>query len=132
MFLLRDALSRRPRSSDFYVGEVACAFNKTSTCEETLQKVLAAEHKPTVAKQIHQMLAAVALREGRHRRALQEIDALLLVDPNDSDAKGSRPLIEVLSRFPDQAVQGASKATVQMDDGKLPLLINGTRASYFF
>jgi hypothetical protein len=78
------------------------------------------------------MLAAVALREGRYRRALQEIDALLLVDPNDSDGKGSRPLVEVLSNFPDQAVQGASKATVQMDNGKLPLLINGTRASYFF
>src|SRR6516162_638770 len=132
MFLLRDALSRRPRSSDFYVGEVACAFNETSTCEETFQKVLAAEPKPAAAKQIHQMLAGVALREGRYRRALQEIDALLLVDPNKSDAKGSRPLIEVLSRFPDQAVQGASTATVQMDDSKLPLLINGTRASYFF
>ena len=131
MFLLRDALSRRPRSSDFYVGEVACAFNETSTCEETFQKVLAAEPKPAAAKQIHQMLAGVALREGRYRRALQEIDALLLVDPNKSDAKGSRPLIEVLSRFPDQAVQGASTATVQMDDSKLPLLINGTRASYF-
>jgi hypothetical protein len=105
---------------------------KRQRAREPFQKVLAAEPKPTVAKRIHQMLAAVALREGRYRRALQEIDALLLVDPNDSEAKGSRPLIEVLSQFPDQAVQGASTATVQMDDGKLPLLINGTRASYFF
>jgi gag-polyprotein putative aspartyl protease len=132
MFVLRDALRRYPRPSDFYAGEVLCAFNDTATCEEKFKKVLATDGKSAAAKQIHHILGAVALREGRYKRSLQEIDALLALDPNDTDAKGSRPLIEVLSRFPDQAVQGATKATVQMDDGKLPLLINGKQASYFF
>jgi hypothetical protein len=58
----------------------------------------------------------------------------LAADPNDQDAKDTRPLLEVLSHFPDQAVpeNGISKATAQLDDLNLPLLINGRKASYFF
>jgi hypothetical protein len=132
LFLLRDTLGTYRGPSDFYAGEVACAFNDTATCEEKFRKVLATQPKSATAKQIHHILAAVALREGRYGRSLQETDALLAIDPNDSDAKSSGPLLEVLSRFPNQAVQGDSKATVQLDDGKLPILINGEKASYFF
>src|SRR5438445_8860785 len=123
MFLLRDALSRHPRSSDFYSGEVACAFNDTATCEQKFKNVLAAEPKSTEAKQIHDILANVAMREGRYAGCLHEIDALLAIDPNDSDAKSTRPFIEALSHFPDQSAQdgGNSKTSVHMDDGKLPL-----------
>jgi gag-polyprotein putative aspartyl protease len=133
-FLLRDALMRHPRLSDFYEGEVACAFNDTATCEQRFKKVLDIEPKSAATKKIHHILAYAAMREGRYARSLHEIDALLAIDPNDRDAKDTRPFIEALSHFPDQAVQvsGASKATVQMDKGKLPLLINGKKASYFF
>ena len=134
MFLLRDALTRRPQSPAFYAGEVACAFNNTATCEEKFKKVLALEPKSATAKQVHHILAYVAMREGRYERSLHEIDAVLALDPNDSDANGTRPFMEALSHFPDQAVQvrGTSKARVHMDGGKLPLLINGKKASYFF
>ena len=133
MFLLRNALSRHPKSSDFYAGEVACAFNDTPTCEGKFKRVLAGEPKSNTAKQIHHILAYAAMREGRYGRSLQEMDALLAIDPNDSDAKGTRPFVEALSQFPDQAVQrsGGNKVTVQMDDGRLPLVINGKKASYF-
>jgi hypothetical protein len=134
MFLLRDALSRHPHSSDFYEGEVACAFNDTATCEQFFKKVLAVEPTSATAKQIHHILAYAAMREGRYARSLREISALLAIDPNDPDAKDTRPFIEAVSHFPDQAVNtsGAGKATVQMDAGKLPLVINGRKASYFF
>src|SRR6202050_593057 len=133
MFLLRNALSRHPKSSDFYAGEVACAFNDTPTCEGKFKRVLAGEPKSNTAKQIHHILAYAAMREGRYGRSLQEMDALLAIDPNDSDAKGTRPFVEALSQFPDQTVQrsGGNKVTVQMDDGRLPLVINGKKASYF-
>ena len=45
MFLLRDALSKYPHRSDFYAGEVACAFNDTATCEDNFRKVLATTPK---------------------------------------------------------------------------------------
>jgi len=133
MFLLRDAVSRHPQASDFYSGEVACAFNDTAACEEKFKLVLAAEPKSPAAKRIHHMLAYAALREGRYARALREMDALLALDPQDGDAKDTRPFVEGLSHFPDQAVEvsSATRATVQMNDGKLPLLINGKKASYF-
>jgi len=134
MFLLRDALSKHARASDFYAGEVACAFNDTATCEEKFKNVLAVEPTSPQAKQIHDILANIAMREGRYGRCLHEIDALLAVDPSNSDAKTTRPFIEILSHFPDQAVRksGNGKTSVHMNDGKLPLLINGGKASYFF
>jgi hypothetical protein len=133
MFLLRDALNKHRRPSDFSAGEVACAFNDTPTCEEDFKRVLAVAPKSTTAKQIHHILAYAAMREGRYRDSLREMDALLSIDPNDSDAKSTRPFIEALSQFPDQAVHrsGTNKVTVQMDDGKLPLVINGKKAAYF-
>jgi hypothetical protein len=134
MFLLRNGLSRHPGSSDFYAGEVAWTFNDTPTCEERFKTVLAVEPKSNTAKQIHHILAYAAMREGRYGRSLREMDALLAIDPNDSDAKSTRPFIEALSHFPDQAVlqrSGTDKVTVQMEDGRLPLVINGKKAGYF-
>jgi hypothetical protein len=53
MFLLRDALRRYPRPSDFCAGEVSCAFNDTAKCVEKVKKVLANNGKPAAAEQIH-------------------------------------------------------------------------------
>jgi predicted aspartyl protease len=134
MFLLRDELNRNPGSPDFYSGEVACAFNEMPTCEEKFKKVIAAEPNSIEAKQAHHILAYASLREGRYGRSLSEIDAVLAIDAKDADANETRPFFEALSHFPDQKVQesGTGKAAVQMDGGKLPLLINGRKASYFF
>jgi hypothetical protein len=133
MFLLRNSLNKHRRPSDFSAGEVACAFNDTPTCEEDFKRVLAVAPKSITAKQIHHILAYAAMREGRYRDSLREMDTLLSIDPNDSDAKSTRPFIEALSQFPDQAVHrsGTNKVTVEMDDGKLPLVINGKKAAYF-
>ena len=132
LFLLRDALSTDPRGPDYYQGEVACAFNETTLCEEKFRKVLNGNLKGTEAEHIHHILAAVALRQGEYKRSLQELDALLTLNPNDSDAQGSRPLIETLSHFPDQQARGATTASAQLEDGRLPVMINGQKASYFF
>lgn len=132
IFALRDRIQMHPQVSDFYAGEVACAFNDIAKCEQRLRDVLASKPDPDTAKQVHNILAGVALRQGQYRRALQEIDALLVISPSDTDARESRPIAEAMSRFPDQSVQGASRANIRMDKDKLPLLINGKKASYSF
>jgi len=38
MFLLRDALSKHARASDFYAWEVACAFNGHSDLRKEVQE----------------------------------------------------------------------------------------------
>jgi predicted aspartyl protease len=131
-FLLRNALSTYPQAPEFYQGQVACAFNELTACEQKFKKVLAVNPKGKEAEQVHRTLAAVALRQGQYKRCLQEVDALLALNPNDSDANGSRPLIEALSHFPDLQVQGANAAAAQLEDGRLPVLINGQKASYYF
>jgi predicted aspartyl protease len=132
MFWLRDEVARNPASPDFYTGEVACAFNDVVTCQEKFKKVTSVASSPT-AKNAHHILAYALLREGRFARALHELDALLAIDPKDSDANDTRPFFEVLSHFPDQTVpkNSASKATVHLHDGEVPLLINGKKAFYF-
>jgi predicted aspartyl protease len=134
MFLLRDEIRRHPVLPDFYAGQLACAFNDIATCEARFKNVIATDPKSSAAKQARHTLAYALFREGRYARSFNEIEALLKIDSKDADALGTRPFFEALSHFPDQAVQenGTTKATVQMDDGKLPLLINGQKASYFF
>ena len=88
MFLLRDALSRERHPAGFLAAQVACAFNDTTACEDKFKKILATQTGPATAKQIHHILASAALRQGRYRRAWQELDALLAIDPNDADARG--------------------------------------------
>jgi hypothetical protein len=134
MFLLRDAVSHLPRHSGFYQGEVACAFNNTVHCDDIFKQVLAAGPEAATAKQIHHIWAYVALRNGEYAHAMREMDALVLIDPQDSDAADTQPFVKALSGFPDQAIArgSLSKVTVQLKGGKLPVVINGKSASYFF
>jgi hypothetical protein len=134
MFLLRDHLSGRSGTSGFYKGQVECAFNDARACQLTFDRLLAVYPRSSFAKEIHHILAYTALRQGQYARALREMDALLALDPQDSDAIGTRPFVKALTEFPDQAIEprSADRIAVQMDGGKLPLWINGKRASYFF
>ncbi|HEY6328488.1 MAG TPA: aspartyl protease family protein, partial [Blastocatellia bacterium] len=121
------------RASDFYRGEVAAAFNDTPAAEESFKRVLANHPHPAIAKRIHEILGSAALREGRYVLALSETDALLAVDPTDQDAKDTRPLLELLSHYPDEAVEqnGVTTATVQAVEANLPVSINGKTAAYY-
>ncbi len=69
-------------------------------------------------------LLAINLRGNDAESVAQEVN----------DARDTRPFVEALSHFADQAVResSASTATVRLDDGNIPLLINGKKASYFF
>lgn len=133
-FRLRDAVAARHGGPDFYTGQVACAFNQTDLCEETFKSVLSAGPASATAKQIHHILAYVALRQGRYVDALHEFDAILAIDSSDSDAKDTRPIVEGLSHFPDAFAQVDHRngTVVRMNGGKLPLLINGRKAAFYF
>ncbi|HKR31741.1 MAG TPA: aspartyl protease family protein [Terriglobales bacterium] len=134
-FRLRDAVgARQTATTDFYTGEVACAFNQTAACKEAFKRVLSANSTSATAKQIHHILAYVALREGRYTDALRQFDAILAIDPNDSDARDTRPIVEGLSHFPNTFAQTGDRnnPVVHMDGGKLPLAINRHKAFFYF
>ena len=66
-----------PAQVTFTLGKLHAPSMDTATCEEKFKNVLAVEPTPPEAKQIHNILANIAMREGRYRRCLHEIDALL-------------------------------------------------------
>ena len=69
---------------------------------------------------------------GNIERRLGEVKAILAQRPNDADALGGRALLEALSRFPDQTVEGAGTASLDLANGGVPFSANGLRATYWF
>src|SRR5579872_3918739 len=129
-FELRDSVARGGASL-FYQGAVACAFNDLHRCEKKLGAVIKARPNSDDAFQAHDVLANAYLRQGKYRKTLAQIDALLAIRPNDSGALGDRPLLAALGEFPDQEVARRRPATLKLLDG-LPISIHAVQATYWF
>lgn len=130
-FELRDAVARGSGSL-FYEGAVACAFSDLHQCERKLGAVIKSRPRSDDAIEAHRLLSHAYLRGGRYREALVHADAGLALKPGDSDLQSDRPLLAILSGFPEQTVGHKRFATVQLQDAGLPISINGTRATYWF
>jgi len=84
------------------------------------------------AVEAHRILASFYLRSGKYRQAFGEVTAILSERPNDSDALGGRALLESLSRVPDEKVEGAGTALLNLANGGIPFSVNGMQATYWF
>ena len=129
-FELRDVVQKGGASA-FYEGAVACAFNDLRRCEKKLQAVFNSAPRSNEAVEAHRVLASAYFTHGEYKKALAQLDALLAVRPNDSDASGGRPVIAILAESPDQELTGRH-TNVELQDGGLPLSINGVQATYWF
>ena len=124
-FELRDFVGKGGASA-FYQGAVACAFNDLRRCDKKLRAVFTSE-----AVEAHRILASAYFTHGKYKKALAQVDAILALRPNDSDASSGRPVIAVLAQSPDQEFAGGH-TTVDVRDGGLPFSINGVGATYWF
>jgi predicted aspartyl protease len=129
-FELRDAVAKGGAPA-FYQGVVACALNDLRGCEKKLQPVFESEPHSDQAIEAHRTLASAYLTHGDYKRTLAQVDALLGVRPDDSDASGDRTLLAELARFPDQKIT-LRHSTVELQDGGLPFSIHGVQATYWF
>jgi len=111
---------------------VACAWNDLQRCERKLAPVIKSRPQSDEALQAHRLLSYAYLRQGKYREALAQADAVLALKPGDSDVLGDRPLLAVLSEFPELEVAHGRSTTLQLKDGGLPIAINGVRATYWF
>lgn len=102
-FALRDAV-RKTDAPLFYRGAVACVFNDVRQCEKNFKAVIGSQPRSEQAHAAHSLLAAVYLRYGQYRKALSQVDGMLVLEPDDSDAKSVRPLLAALNRSPDQSI----------------------------
>ena len=130
-FELREVVAKGG-ASRFYQGAVACAFNDLHQCEKKLKSVIKSQPRSDEAFHAHEILASAYLREGKYRRALAHVDALLALQPEDSDAQNTRPLLATLSEFPDQQMTKRASTTLKLEENGLPLSIHGERATYWF
>jgi predicted aspartyl protease len=130
-FELRDSVVGRstPR---FYQGVVACAFNKIPRCEKELEAVIRFRPRSNDAVHALRRLASVYLSHGRYREALTQVNAVLAVKPDDSDALDVRPLLAVLSEYPDQSLRRRRSTTLHLQEGGLAFSIHGVTGTYWF
>lgn len=130
-FELRDAVAK-DAAPLFYQGAVACAFNDLQRCEKKLASVIKSRPQSDEALQAHRLLTYAYLRQGKYRESLAHADAVLALKPGDSDVQGDRPLLDLLSEFPEQVVEHRDSTTLQLQEAGLPISINGVRATYWF
>jgi tetratricopeptide (TPR) repeat protein len=130
-FELRDSVVKGTAPL-FYQGAVACAFNDLQRCEKKLEPVIRSVPQSKDAIEAHRLLASAYLRQGKYRQALAHVNAVLALKPGDSDAQGDRPLLAILSEFPEQKVAQRHFTTLQLQDAGLPISINGVRATFWF
>src|SRR5580693_4534417 len=100
-FELRDSVTKGVASA-FYQGVVACAFNDARRCQKKLGAVIRSHPKSDEAIEAHRRLASLYLTHGKYREALVQVDAVLALRTDDSDARDIRPLLTTLSESPDQ------------------------------
>jgi predicted aspartyl protease len=128
-FELREAVAQKGGTS-FDRGAVECAFSQLSECETDLHGAMGSPDKQ-IAIEAHRILISAYFRTGQYKAAQKEADALLALNPNDSDTKGDYPLLKLLGQSPDQAVQNGSSALHIQEHG-LPVFINAKPATYWF
>ncbi len=130
-FELRDSVEKGG-APVFYQGVVACAFNDSRRCEKKLAAVIRTQPKSEEAIEAHRRLASLYLTHGKYREALAQVDAVLLLRPDDSDARDVHPLLATLSQFPDQEMAHRAATTLELQEGGLPFSIHGVQATYWF
>ena len=130
-FELRDVVLKG-NAPLFYQGAVACAWNDLHRCEKKVAVVIKSRPQSDEALQAHRLLTYAYLRQGRYREALAQADSVLALKPGDSDVQGDRPLLAVLSEFPEQEVTHRPVTTLKMQEAGLPITINGMQATYWF
>lgn len=129
-FDLRHAVATKP-APPFYRGAVECAFNDVRRCEKDLRSFLKTDSRSDLALEAHRILINAYYRRGQNKKALEQVDAALKLKPDASDVLGRRPLISVLSDFPDQAAT-LHPSSLKLADGGLPFSINGVQGTYWF
>jgi predicted aspartyl protease len=129
-FELRDSM-RKGKTTAFYQGAVACAFNDMRRCEKKFRDVFNSAPRSDDAVEAHRTLGSAYLTHGEYKRALAQVDAILAVRPTDADALSDRPVLAALADTTDQQIAGRHTA-VQLEDGGLPFSINGVHATYWF
>jgi predicted aspartyl protease len=131
-FELRDVIARE-KAPEFYHAVVATAFGDPQA-EKLLQAVVDKAPHSRDAIEARDLLINIALRSGRYRQALQQINAALALDPKEAGMENAKAIFTPLAQFSDMQVidRGTADLQFRMEDGNLfvPVTIEGRTAYY--
>ncbi|MGD0940726.1 MAG: retropepsin-like aspartic protease [Terracidiphilus sp.] len=105
-----------------------------SAAERELKTVIRKVPHSESSYRAHAHLVSMYFREGRSRKALEQLNQMLAEKPDAEDVKAIHPLFEVLARHPDQTVVSNRPSTLQAEtiEGNLflPVTANGIAGYY--
>lgn len=134
-FKLNTAVERG-NVAPFFRAAMECVLNKTDACEREMAAVIQADRGSDFEYEAYSQLTALYLRQGKYRHALEQIEAMLRLRPNDADARNVGVLLKAASAAPEQQVAHPGPAHVPwVAPGKsltIPASIDGHRVKYFF
>lgn len=132
-FKLRDAVQAK-RTSAFYRGVVASAFNDVKQAEKNLKSFIKSAPEPEQVSDARALLIYIYQRAGHYRQAFSEIERALAVEPDDAGLKNARALFGALSQYPEQTVveRRFSRIRYSMKGGNMfiPVGVNLKSANY--
>src|SRR5258708_21701315 len=83
----------------FYQGAVACVFNDLQQCEKKLKTVINASPRSDDAFRSHDLLANAYLRQGKYRKALAQVDAMLALQARCCGCQKRSPAAHIAWRI---------------------------------
>lgn len=132
-FELRTAVGQANAPS-FYRGAIAASFNDPELAQKHLDSVILSAPRSDDAYRARELLTYLFMRSGRYHRALEQIEAMLSVKPDDASAQNAHLLLAALGRYPEQSVttRRYSRASYRISDGNLflPVVVNGKSSTY--
>jgi predicted aspartyl protease len=144
MFELRRALDGQRSDSEetvFYRAIIACRFGREADGIALLQKFLATNPSPEMARNAHEEIAEASERLGRYRVSEQEWAAALQQTPSDDPDReengNTRALMASLSDTAPQTVDFGEGVPVQATRNRVgswnvPLRVNGVIGQWIF
>ena len=115
-------------------GVADAAFERPSAATRELQAVIRREPHSADSFDAHGALIDMYSREGRYRKALEQVDLGLAEKPDTEDLKAIRPMFAALAVDPDQTVAKRRPGVVHSEiiGGNLfaPVTVNGVSGTY--
>lgn len=128
-FDLREAVESSRDVPSLYLGAVASAFNDTKAAEKYWNQTIESAANSEDLAEAHEMLGKLYARSGRHRDALRQLDAILKLDPGNTEVQNIRALYAAFSEHPDQSIGeyrfSVVHAEVRKDRIVLPISVRG-------
>lgn len=132
-FDLREAI-RGHAAPALYRGAVASAFDDRKKAEKYLNRAIKDAPGSKDAEDAHEILADMYVRSGRSREAVQQLDAILRIEPARQDVESIRPIFTAFSRYPDQSIGKQRRTTVHGRISEkgivIPISINGKSVNW--